>query len=548
MSKIKKLLSIGLLGLSVFVDSSEECSSSNCESPISQNLWQPHAFSGYALQDILILQGLDCQKDQGDWVNRFGFVTEYMQNFGKDCQSLGAMPFWSGTNTMTIGNHDGKADLDAYQFGMGDVVTDADGIAGTITLNPQVQHVGTEFLWYIMQNEDKPGFYAKVKAPLGAMMVTSSICESPIELAEESEPSPYPQELLRFTSLGQALHGGYYNQDPLYSYGKLACNKRTVIRLGDIAAVVGANFVAKEHGHIGVGVKVSCPTGNVPQAQYMLEPIFGRAGHWGVGAELSAHYTHVSDKDSCASGAWTVWAQAELLHLFDGRQPSWRSFDLKANGPGSRYLLVQRYAYQDSTFGFQPQGIHPVINVTTLPVHSSFAMEGNFAVLLDYTRNQWNISLGGEFWGRSTEKLSIDCCRPLQDRDQGFLDYNLNDYAVLGRQLVPSGIASIYWCEPLARINESLPTYNNQGPVPAGIKDPTVSANRIPADYNEALDICGAAAKRIFTGKVLGEIGYTWSDNGHVPHLSVFAGAELADKKSHWVNLWSVGLQASLQF
>ena len=90
-------------------DSDASCNS-NCDSSISQNLWQPHAFSNYALQDILILQGLDYSEQESNWVNRFGFVTEYMQNFGKGCQGLGAMPFWSGTNTMTIGNHDGKAD------------------------------------------------------------------------------------------------------------------------------------------------------------------------------------------------------------------------------------------------------------------------------------------------------------------------------------------------------------------------------------------------------------------------------------------------------
>ena len=72
--------------------------------------------------------------------------------------------------------------------------------------------------------------------------------------------------------------------------------------------------------------------------------------------------------------------------------------------------------------------------------------------------------------------------------------------------------------------------------------------NRISADYNVALDICGAAAHRIFTGKVLAECGYMWADNVYLPHISVFAGAELAGKKNHTGNLWSVGLQGSLQF
>ncbi len=35
--------------------------------------------------------------------------------------------------------------------------------------------------------------------------------------------------------------------------------------------------------------------------------------------------------------------QAELLHLIPGRSFNFRSFDLKKNGPGSKYLLLQNY-------------------------------------------------------------------------------------------------------------------------------------------------------------------------------------------------------------
>lgn len=563
MLKIKKFVCALLLGASSFLltsdtqDSSSgliSCSQDSCCSATSKNLWQPHAFSNYASRELLILQGLDVDITDNKWINRFGFATEYMHSFGHNCAGLGAMPFWSGSNTMTIGNNDGRADIDGFQFGLGQIVTDENGVGSAITLSPTVQHVATEFLWYGMQHQDKPGFYAKLKVPLGAMMIQPSVYESLTVSNSEANanmPSPYPIPPIRFDTVTEALRGGLQNDVPLYSYGKLACCSETIIRLGDITAVAGVNFVAKEEGHIGVGAKFSCPTGNVPKAIYILEPIFGRAGHWGVGAELSAHYHHDFDDSHCDSHAISFWVQAEAMHLFSGRQPSWRSFDLKANGPGSKYLLLQQYSYDETTgpnYVYTTTGqVLPAINVTTLPVQSTFGIEGNFAVLLDYTRNSWNISLCGEFWGRSAENLVINNCRALQGRNQGFVDYDLNDYAVMGRQIAQNG-GTTAWCEPLARINNSAPYQGATNNLPLLVKDASLPQNRIPADYDQALDIEGAAACKIFTGKALAELGYTWSNNCYIPHLSIFGGVELADKKSNWSNLWSVGLQGSLQF
>ena len=565
MLKLKKLLFTFLLGAPVVLAASDCCdnsASSSCssdcdESPISQNLWQPHAFSNYASREILIMKGLDVDATEDKWLNRFGFATEYMQNFGHNCAGLGALPFWSGTNTMTIGNNDGLADLDAYQFGMGNVVTE-DGIGGKITLSPKVQHVGTEFLWYAMQNEDKVGAYFKVKVPLGAMIMKNNLCEVPAQLTNENvytgtEGATLFPPATFYQSLTAAFASGTYFQNPLYNYGKIECCNQTTIRLGDITAAVGANFVARENGLFGAAFKVSCPTGNVPQAVYMLEPIFGRAGHWGVGGEIQGHYRYDFNKDKCGLDYVNVWIQGEAMHLFSGRKPSWRSFDLAANGKGSKYLLIQHYKYAPDGVTFVPDYIDAAINYTTLPVVSTFAVEGNVALMIDFVRDGWNLSIGGDFWARSKERLSIDSCRVVSARNNEFYDFNLNDWAVIGRQIgelsSTVGQPNITWCQPLAKINESVARQTTTtNAFPDVVKDASLSENRIPADYNTALDICGAAAHKIYTGKVLGELGYTWSDSCHVPHVSIFGGAELSAKDSNWVNMWSVGLQGSLQF
>lgn len=558
MVKIKNLLFTVALGAQVALHASQSSDSqscnADCQNPISKNLWQPHAFSNYASQEILIMKNLDLETGNDCWINRFGAATEYMQGFN-NCSGLGAMPFWSGTNTMTIGNNDGKADLDAYQFGLGNVITAGDtGIAGTITLNPKVQHVGTEFLWYGMQNQDKPGAYVKVKAPLGAMIITSDVCQTPIEESQEGILDYFMPPSLYFPSVGASLQGGTYLQSPLYNYGALACNRQSTVRFGDITVSVGANLVAKEDALFAIGAKISCPTGNVPTAQYMLEPIFGRAGHWGVGGEIFGHYRHDMDR-TCGADAINVWFQGEIMHLFNGRT-GMRSFDLKANGKGSKYLLLQHFRYiftTDLATDYYSADITiPALNVTTLPVKSSFGIEGNFALMVDFIRDCWNVSIGGEFWGRSTENLTIDCCA-IQSFG-GFLnnevDFNLNNYAVIGRQnmnIQNDGTTPAY-VQPNATINRSLDAFNGAGPIPTGLVNGALAQNRLSTDYQQSLDICGAAASKIFTGKILGEIGYTWSECEHVPHVSIFGGAELAARHNSWPNLWSVGLQASLQF
>lgn len=571
MLKFKKILMFAMLGAYVApVTAESDCGScSNDCSPISKNLWQPHAFSSYGLQEALIMKGLDIDASEGDWLHRFGFATEYMQSFSNDaCNGLGAMPFWSGTNTMTIGNNNGKADLDAYQFGMGNVVVDENGVGGTITLSPKVQHVGTEFLLFGMQEKKECGLgiYYKIKAPLGAMMITSNTCDSALDVCpggfteDTYDCDPNSSQIdgyflppaFYYPTLTAALQGGTYLNAPLYNAGQLSCQKETVIRFGDLTFALGATFVAEENSLLAAGVKVSCPTGNVPTAAYILEPIFGKAGHWGVGAEAFGHHSWDMDR-RCGADKVNVWFQGEVMHLFNGRT-GFRSFDLKANGKGSKYLLLQHFRY---FFAATPNGqdiwsadtVQPAINITTLPVVSSFGVEGNFAVMVDYIRDNWNLSLGGEFWGRSAESLSVLCCAP--KTFGGFLndynDFNLNDYAPIGRQSMNEESSATAYVEPLARINQSLPQYT-AGDVPTGLVDGSLPSNRIPSDYNTALDICGAAADSIFTGKVLAELGYTWREHCSLPNLSLFGGVEFAKSGSSWPRLWSVGLQGSLQF
>lgn len=548
-----------------------------CSNKRSRNFWQPRAFSSYSLSNALLLKDILVYEDEPgkgelDMHHYFGDVNEYMHNFSNDCNGLGSTPFWSGTNKMTVGNNDGTSDLDGYQFGMGEVIE-----AGSIALNPIVQQFGSELFYYYQNKKRGASFVAKLYLPIGMMKTQAQLCEEAPVLdsswCPESTPNCpesvlYPAGPNINTTMKEAFNTGTnYGVGPALStalnlnhisaleYGKISCCPLTKVGCADLSVVLGCNVVNEEKGFCMVGVKATLPTGNVPTAEYIFEPIFGRGGYWGLGLELSG---------ACKSCEWgsnkfDFYVQGEVLHLGTGRKPAWRSFDLKQNGVGSKYLLVS-YVTQLNNGGdvspeIVPSVVTPAINITTMPVISSYPVEGSLAVLMNVTRcDNWSVGLGAEVWGRTKENLSIDTCNVANNKQ-----VNLNDFAVLGRQLVPITLTDItsnqipsntpYWlCEPLARINKSQDQVmsGTQSYDTALIKDARIASNRIPGDLEDALDICGAEQPRAVSGKVMVTVGYNWSDSAYNPNITLFGAAEFADKTM--ANFWSVGLKGSVNF
>lgn len=597
---------------------------SNCCS-ISKNTWLPRAFSSYLSRDLLynkpflkpkppkyilacqnICNNISCFANEYPEVTDpfyektagyFHVVAEYMQSFGQDCNgcnNLGAMPFWSGTNTLTVGNNDGKAHLDGYQFGLGNIQKDLNGntIIGAIQLNPTIQHVGADILLYYKKSYFDPGWYFKIKAPLGAMIIHPNLKETqPIfptnELSfHQTTQNPnsseityqwdrYPTPKHRHHSLVHAFLGGSSDEkildgntikEPRLRKGRIGYYKQEVIRLGDLSTSLGYNVIADEKGFLGFGFKVSCPTGNVPTADYMLEPIFGRAGLWAVGAEAISHWKIWQDEKN---NHLDIAGQAEILHLMPGRKNNFRSFDLKQNGPGSKYLLIQEYIpiYNKTNSAGDPplttsettipDYIQQAVNLTTLPIISHINVEGTCALMLKFYHDNWDFGLGGEIWGRSHEHLKIDTRSAIDLRLP-----NLNDFAVVGRQVPTYYIdgqtspVQTFYCEPLARINKSqdpvilvgtVMTVSASTEVPKGIKDGRLAQNRIPANLNDALDICGAEASSVVTGKLFGQFGYSFKQRAYKPSLALMWGVEF-NGTNNAIQLWSVALKGSLSF
>lgn len=573
---------------------------------ISKNTWIPRSFTSSSFHTILLQNQRFYQSNDQGWCRVLLGTSEYSQNFGQkwnSCKNLGAMPFWSGTNIMTVGNHDGDADLDAYQFGLADIKREekeGKTTLGTIALNPEVRHVGTDIIFYAAQKKEKPSVYFKLEVPVGAMMIDPKLTE-PIKAEPDGQFSfhqkthnpnsteiayqfvEYTPPARRYHSLSHAFFGGttdfYLEGDsgkPIrLRKGRIAAFRQTDIKVADITMSLGYNPIVNDDGILGVGFKASFPTGGTPTADFMLEPIFGRAGAWGAGLEVMGLYkAWFNDGET---KYLDILFSGELLHLFPGIKPNFRSFDLKQNGPGSKYLLVQYYQTTYQTRDLLPTiqfthsyDIQPAVNITTMPVISQFAAEGSLAVMADFHSNNWNVGIGAEFWGRTAEQLEIDIRTALELRLQ-----TLSDFAVLGRQLSsyringlnaggPNGILETFYCEPLATIGKSQkavvlvgdpsdPAVQNDpslmipAVLPKGIEDGRFIKNRIPGNVNDALDIEGARANRVFTGKLFGQMGYMFKEHCYCPTLLVVGGVELSNDHNA-ISCWSLGLSGSINF
>lgn len=589
---VYKKLSYLILITLILIDQLSQAnnSSTNCSNcPISKNTALYRAFCAYSLHDLLEENLILVKKNYFDDHQIFlTAIPEYMHSTNlspfQSC-SFGSLPFWSGDNTLTIGNNDGAAQLDAYQLGLGTVITNSDGIAGKIQLCPQVTHVGSDFIFHYIDHADKSGFFIKIHAPLVAMIVKGGLKELQIAQPDNALTTTvpggtyinqfYPGPARRYPSISQAFYGGINQENRIdgniskpirLRHGRIIADTKTEIRLSDLVGIIGGRILFDPNKSFSFGMKVTCPTGNLPTCEYMLEPIIGRGGAWAIGGDFAGTFQFVNNKKK--SHMTTINFHSEVLHLIPGRRINLRSFDLKKNGPGSKYLLIEEYpaAYLANASPIPPSpvytemraplNIQPAVNLTTLPVISNIACEGSFALLIDSIHGNWSIGLGAEVWGRTQEHLSFDI--------ESIVDLRmpkLDDYAVVGRQVgsyLINGQPAYYanLCEPLATIHTSqdpvdltgvIPDVIPATPLPAGIENATIAENRIPANLADALDICGAQASKVLSIKAFGKIGYIWKERVHAPSLQLFGGIELATNNSV-PQLWSIGCVGTVRF
>ena len=510
------------------------------ELSVSANLFLGRAFSANIAREMLMTGPINPHNDGG--VHGFFAIDGVYQRAWNQHgdQGIGAYPFWSQTNSMTVGDNSGSYNIDAYQFGLGLVTTN-----GSITLDPIIYQTGSDFMLYMQSKQYGHSMFAKIKSALTAMVINPNFIET-----NPVTPVPYPAgsifllaapTLITATipdpssSMTQAFAGVTGGQQAIPNFramtnGLINGPQSTGAHLSDTEMTLGYNYTCQEtDNNVSVGVRITAPTGNKPQGIYVLEPINGRGGNWGVGGYLAGTYRvwqSASEHD-----ALKINFMSSGIHLCNADVI--RSYDLTANDHGSKYLLVADY--HNNTF---QSSIQNLVNLSTLESQSSFAFEGDAALALTFSSGGFSADLGYNVWGRTQENLSIT------------QQFDTQRYAILGQQYVSNyttGNPSTL-CQPTATIGSSQAALGGDGAANAnpslGVLDATIAANRIggTADFNTAITAQYAAV----TSKLFAKIGDNWKDCDCCPYVNLMGECEWSNISNNALAQWSIALIAGI--
>lgn len=534
--KIKKLLAVAILAATGVIQ--------------ANNHFMSHNFSNNMARELINVSKAYC--DNGDDDGFFGGVYvsgAYQGSFNNtNANRLGSLVFGGTTNEVSYGIQAGPitaatADyvLDGYQLGLGSAMTNSDS---KVRLDPKTYQAGADFMLYVGASKMERGFYFSAHGAVGVASVDAKLTESGTIAGQadylanqfgEAAVTPYHANLTAFFK-GDTAKGNIVK----LAYGKFDGKKTTGAKFGDIELALGYNFVANEDYVVGVGVRAAIPTANKPKGDWLLEPIFGRGGNWGLGGELFVKANlWASDEDNkCLN----FWMKGYASHLFKAEQV--RSFDATANGQGSRYMLVAKYGtdaavatHGAASAAFQGE-VGNLINYSTLPCNTTVAVEGAVAAMFDYCCDNWNVGLGFEFWGSSKEKVTITGTMTA-------------DKVFLGRQFVGRDAANVASgvCEPAATMVSQLGPLALQAQgddnSTATLPFATLAASKITtADLNKD----SAANSARHAAKVFGNLGYKWMESDYCPCLSLTGSAEFGTSKYNTVNQWSIGVQGGICF
>lgn len=477
-------------------------------------------------------------QDTKDWFGTFQISAQYFHNMNStNPTGIGAYPFWSGTNSMTVGNNAYGAtqtyDVDAYQFGLGPVAN-----PGTITISPEIYSAGINFFLYAGNHEFSPGVFTKFQFSVGAAFINHHLVETPEikgAIYSAGEMSTGNQAIGPiYENMSQAFTGYASGGNLVVSgtprnsiftglqYGTIDGKISTQAQLSDMDFVVGYNFLANDHATVGLGLRLSAPIALAPSGFYLLEPLFGKGGGWGIGGELISR-ARLWEKNE--NQYLEAFIDGYMMHLF--RSIQYRSYDTIANGPGSRYLLIGDFF---NTGNISQNLFQPLINQTSLISFSIFPFIVDAAAYLQYTHDNWKFGAGYNISGRCQETLIL------------VDSYVVQEYAIVGQQ--PNYNTITFSLEnkidPGARINAAMPSAQGAGQ--------TVNPLLCLQNPQQNLNIQGACQPGSWTSKLFGQVAYVWHESNFCPTLAAQGSTEFSMSGNSAVSQWSIGIRGGISF
>lgn len=364
-------------------------------------------------------QGCDAARDLVGWqrlINRlpednytaFAITPAYLRTF--DAKHIAKQIF--GTSSMQfsgsrVANRQ-STDVLADYFGL------PSDYQSLVCFDPQIKNMVVDVQAYMALDCLCPGLYVRLDLPVAHSSWDLGMCEYVQAAGINPDPAGYMSDFtIARTALqedvnltGDATFGDM--QYPL-RYGKIFGRELTNA-IAELRAVLGWNATGPDY-HAGANLRVYAPTGNRPKGEFLFESIVGNGKHWELGIGITTHYDFWRSDDALHN--LSFYLDANFTHLFATSQM--RSFDLRNNGAGSRYMLIEDMGTGSNNLLLGVDGpaasyqytsdLFILINKTTLPVKVSVAVQADLACKIAYSRKGMEVDLGYGFYGRSKEKF-----------------------------------------------------------------------------------------------------------------------------------------------
>jgi hypothetical protein len=302
------------------------------------------------------------------------------------------------SNCITV-RQDGTGDVSSYWLGLTNA-DPADPFASTFCISPERISLGYYGYFYFDLSDWVEGLWIDASSAIVNARHKLNYCEN------GNTASAIPG----ISTVYQALN------NPAYQFGKFNGDTCEIdkyrtgvddvqLRLGYERSLCDDAFIG---GLYAIG---TIPTGDAMNALYVFQPTVGsRHGSIGLGIE----------------GDYTLWTNScddqSVAFLFDANYryalQRWerRTFDLCANGPFSRFLLVARES--------DPATALPGVNFFTQKVEVTPRSTVQAWLALHYQRCNYDVELGYDFFWRQDEKLCpqdscSDNCRTCFDNTIG---------------------------------------------------------------------------------------------------------------------------------
>ncbi len=370
--------------------------------------------------------------DMDKWYGTLSLTPEYTRAFYRDdiAECLFGDSLCGGKTLKIQGsrveNRDDEALLADYFY----LPTD---FSSEVSFKPLIQNFLVDVNFFLGLDEWLQGLYMFVQSPITYSKWDLNYCETLKDSGTLDHvpgyfsPSSMDRNLLlnSFSEYTQGKAPALLSQtvsgtDINVKFDGLNCAKicgsDTKTSVSELRFALGYNFLLDEDYHLGLNLQVSAPTGNNVKPDYLFAAQNGNDNHWELGGALSASYVFWrSEQEDKQFG---FYLDANLTHMFKNCQK--RCFDL-CGKPLSRYMLAEKMTSDvgdigwSTTAAFAPPAYQfnnefaPIANITTLNVDVSVGINADIVAMFNYTSNNWAWDLGYNFWGRSCEKLSLNC-------------------------------------------------------------------------------------------------------------------------------------------